>query len=515
MASLSSFQLLTPSIAESIIDCITCSNNVFVVGAKSESEQHKKLLIPLLSTLNLLSTAPYDGCPFPDVYIVSLVFDPRGYGPTTIGSLLAMDVNVSAFVERLSLMAPAATEIRLEGGCISRNLFPVASQHMASLAKQLFQRYTCVVHNVDYEEVFTGRQLDSVQDLVNFKYAAVDGYETVLRVARQNALTLKRLDIKFKDVVDVSGLIRDESGGCVVYPRLCLMLLRQMPALQRAYEQGEELTRSTAQHPVFPDAVPFPVLRRLHVEIEYPFGDDTLFRGNADTLVCLDIKLYPALVDVTSRYKLFTLASYPNLRYVKTHRVCNAKAGDYSSGSGPLDEALSIAPHALVRTIGGILSSNFMSISYSPFREHTCIRVLHLPDTQPNFWDVLDVFGQLPNLVELCTMPLHFPIMGIGLPYNVNAPAYLHADKLLAGKQFRIWKFNDSKQFRRTHIVSCLRAMTQVCSVFDCVDPQAGNSKIFDGDMDDHIVVNGFKQHSGHLWQIITECCQTLRTTAW
>ncbi|KAJ2033512.1 hypothetical protein H4S03_005607 [Coemansia sp. S3946] len=209
---------------------------------------------------------------------------------------VTIDVNVSAFVVRLSAMVPMANEIRLEGGRTIRNLSLRDSEQMVRLASYLCQRYKRVTHNVDYKGSFSGRRLDMIRDLVHFEYSAKDGYEKVLRVVRQNASTLKTLTIKFKHVINVSGLIRDEDGGFVNYPRLQRLELGQTRALRQKYKHGKILPwwtrRNRTQRPVFPDVVPFPELQCLCIEMEYPFGDDTLFRGNAGTLAYLDIVLY-------------------------------------------------------------------------------------------------------------------------------------------------------------------------------------------------------------------------------
>ncbi|KAJ2103139.1 hypothetical protein GGI09_000820 [Coemansia sp. S100] len=80
--------------------------------------------------LELLLCEPCDGCPFPKVCTVSLILSSDEYGDSTEDNLSEIDVNVSAFVVRLSAMAPMANEIRLEGGRITRNLSLTDSEQM-------------------------------------------------------------------------------------------------------------------------------------------------------------------------------------------------------------------------------------------------------------------------------------------------------------------------------------------------------------------------------------------------
>ncbi|KAJ2813459.1 hypothetical protein H4S07_000670 [Coemansia furcata] len=326
----------------------------------------------------------------------------------------------------------------------------------------------------------------------------MDGHKKVWRVVRQNAMTLEALVLKFFQAGDVSGLVIDEYGEYVAYPRLHKLEIRQIPAWRRVCRTKQpwhyRVLRDKVPRPVFPGAVPFPVLGHLYMGIDYPFKDDTVFRGNADTLMYLDVKLYPSLADVISKYEVFTAASHPRLQCVKTH-------GTFSSTL--LDLALGIVPHAPVRMMGD--AEYFLNTRGSalPLKEHPCIRVLSLPDMKPWHETVLELFGLLPNLVELCTKPVEFYSIDDSIPksdiYNV------YSDKILAGNQFRIWRFVDSKQAWRSGIVSTLRMMAKTCSAFDFVSPQAGNSEIFEGNMEDLLWVRGFKQRGGRLWQIITE----------
>ncbi|KAJ2831108.1 hypothetical protein GGI24_001690 [Coemansia furcata] len=122
---------------------------------------------------------------------------------------------------------------------------------------------------------------------------------------------------------------------------------------------------------------------------------------------------------------------------------------------------------------------------------------------KPWYATVLELFGQLPNLVELCTMSVEFYSIDDSIPKSDDYNVY--SDKILAGNQFRIWRFVDSKQAWRSGIVNTLRMMAKTCSAFGFVSPQAGNSEIFEGKMEDLLWVRGFKQRGGRLWQIITE----------
>ncbi|KAJ2055846.1 hypothetical protein GGI17_006490 [Coemansia sp. S146] len=174
----------------------------------------------------------------------------------------------------------------------------------------------------DYDK-FMSQQVDTIRDLVHLDYGINDDCEEALQIARQNAPTLQSLVIYFSSVKDISSLIQGTGGSYVEYPHLRTLGLCNDVSLGMSYDLESTLPhrskRDTVRLPVFAGAIPFPGLRCLRVKMDYPFGDDTLFRGNAATLEYVDFQLFPAFIDRVCKYKVFTPDSHPKLRYVRKY----------------------------------------------------------------------------------------------------------------------------------------------------------------------------------------------------
>ncbi|KAJ2059142.1 hypothetical protein GGI17_004597 [Coemansia sp. S146] len=386
MSSLSLFQLLLRRAAETVVKHVADGGRPLLGDIKRDSEEHAKLLIPLLKVLvirstwpkclqdveyptNLLaeelviqlkpwmvftgdaldrlSSEPCSGCSFPLARSLTLNFIFRTSQEDF--DVKTPMVKANAFLDRLLQMAPVASEITLEGGSLSSNFSAATKPQVANLVTHLYRQYNHITHCVHFSAEFTGPQLSAIKNLVHFNYTAGMDSEQALQLARHSALTLQSLVITFDKPLYDKGSV-NPLNGCGNKNRL----------------------------PVFVGATPFPGLSRLCLDIDYPFGDDTLFRGSGDILECASLQL-----DFRA--------------YKTTNRVMTSK------------------------------------------------------------------------------------------------------------KRFKTWVFSDSPKCNRHVIVSCLIVVAMVCSVLDCVSPQAGNSSLFMGDMDDSLVLHGLSQHLERMWRAITE----------
>ncbi|KAJ2778936.1 hypothetical protein GGI18_003991, partial [Coemansia linderi] len=65
------------------------------------------------------------------------------------------------------------------------------------------------------------------------------------------------------------------------------------------------------------EVVPFPKLQYLFMKMDYPFADDTLFRGNSDTLEFLKIQPDIETMYMMDRCGVFTRTKCRRLRGVR------------------------------------------------------------------------------------------------------------------------------------------------------------------------------------------------------
>ncbi|KAJ2557609.1 hypothetical protein GGH12_006145, partial [Coemansia sp. RSA 1822] len=87
-----------------------------------------------------------------------------------------------------------------------------------------------------------------------------------------NANSLLELYISYASFDKLERLVVDEHGHPVIYPHLASLFLRDIGA------DADDFS------PILESIAPFPQLRVFQSQIKYPFGDDTVFRGNSSSL---------------------------------------------------------------------------------------------------------------------------------------------------------------------------------------------------------------------------------------
>ncbi|KAJ2445201.1 hypothetical protein GGF42_006072 [Coemansia sp. RSA 2424] len=270
--------------------------------------------------LRLLSSAPYEGCAFPLVRSISidiaadandsdnswdgsvddyLVDKYKTYPPDTAA-------NIAAFVLRLEEIMPAISKVEMSHSNAVERLLKHHDTHLMDVAQRLFNIVEPPTVLAYSRNGFTGYlDLEPVDSLVRLDCHAHNGQGVFLPLIRRSAQSLQMLDLRVSNVPDISGLIRDpDSGGYVEYSRLQKLRIRM------------DRDTNASQKLVFDDAVPFPRLRRLHIDQGCPFDDDVLFRGNSSLLESFSVTLLPATVAMLKSYNVFTPTSHPNLQCV-------------------------------------------------------------------------------------------------------------------------------------------------------------------------------------------------------
>ncbi|KAJ2060935.1 hypothetical protein GGH13_006695, partial [Coemansia sp. S155-1] len=416
-------------------------------------------------------------------------------------------VNMSAFVARLWQMAPR-TEIIKFGGPHSPEYLPkVVGPHFDRLIAQLCQRFRCIVHHSSRLYKFEDLQLDGARDLVTLAYTADFGYELVMQLAQRNAQTLEHIMVEFSSVVDASRFVQGSEGSYVEYPNLHTLALRHSPTLDRWYRLGLTLPRQAdwerAQLPVFPGATPFPKLQWLMINIDYPFGDDTPFRGNASTLRSLYMVLYHTTVDVLDRYQVFRPFSHSKLRIVYTSLVFDSRAQIFATSEAYCRFALSIGPQAITREIGSESFRSLLLDAPTLFNDYTCIRALSLPNTEPVLWDVVMLVKSLPNLSDLHTMaPNITPVSGLSL---IALRDYLVPDGISTGERLWCWTFGFSRSYQLGNLSTYLLMLTNLCRGLNINSLQDGSRELLTEDGFNSVDLRGLERSSGRMWHIIKD----------
>ncbi|KAJ2859608.1 hypothetical protein GGH94_006006 [Coemansia aciculifera] len=445
--------------------------------------------------LNILSCAPYNGCAFPMVHKLKFYFNPppplKLQGDHTPDPQ-EIQANVSAFVQRIKVLAPMLSEIGVSVNLYSFDSSRTNDWWFDNLATELFQ----LANRIEYESPSMATRMtllpDQVRNLTHIHYSAiVNGHnEQILQLARQNSSTLQSLIITLQGIADVSSLIQSTDGSYISYPCLYKLKAKQW------------MNPGISQRPVFVGALPFPALRYLGIGYDYPFGDDTIFRGNADTLEYLETMLSHATAAMLYKHNVFTPSSHPKLKCVKLTQMSDLVPNQFTSAAECMQFMLSIAPGASVREISSRSTGPELQSALSLLGDYTSIQVLTLPGSRLSLWDVIDLIRSLPLLSDLLTLP----------PCLEPLPAGIDAENILScmltryipmSNRFRCWQLGPHSSIASLETVECVLLLALICPSFGQATPPIGDRIKFMAAMADMVVMDKFQPHYPRLQRLL------------
>ncbi|KAJ2040875.1 hypothetical protein H4S03_000751 [Coemansia sp. S3946] len=450
--------------------------------------------------LTLLSRAPYKDCVFPLVQRVSFTCDMIIMRKDRdIYASCAHD-NIAAFVKRLRQMTPRAHEFDLTD--YTRVRWPENTMgHFGSLANQILQ-YTSRFKNtlVDYRRPVV-LNFDGICNLTHIDYELGLGGELCFQLARQCAPMLQSLRLcsswcMYEKHFDLSGLIRDNDGVCVKYSHLQKLTLNLT------------CNSATLQRPVLGTFVAFPALRHLSIRNEYPFGDDTLFRGNAVTLEYLRMSMHASTATMLKERRVFTRSSHPMLRYVVTHGAYGYSTDRIATNVEYMRFVLSIGSKESARVVDSLSPNEDIPCLLQLLGEHKSIQILALNELHFSLLDIVSLIKSLPLLSDLRTGT---PKLDSHLADTPRAQIVqtLSDSRISMGKNFRRWDMETSCQPMEV-VVECVILLALICPSFDRADLRGVHLKDLVERLKGFIVKPPFSQHEQRLQRLLLWERQTI-----
>ncbi|KAJ2097518.1 hypothetical protein GGI09_003786 [Coemansia sp. S100] len=438
--------------------------------------------------LKMLSSGPYTGCSFPLVRSLTFTFIPppwrrRNY---IVASRSRTNTNISALVQRVKEMAPRLDKVNVAVHEYSPYRSQSTIQDFSSLVSQLFQLASRIEYNTHIETTPMELQLDNVRNLVHINCTCFNSSDEAVQLARQSASTLQILAIKMHQTTDISGLVQDSDGNYAEYP--CLHTLK--------LEYHRELRLS--QRPVFGGVSFFPGLQRLYVKGEYPFGDDTLFRGNAATLEYLSMMLDPEMVAMVKEYDVFSPSRNLKLQSVEVGEMRDLIPTPFATSVEYTQFVLDMAPELSELIIYGVPANLTFQPVLSLLGEHTSIRVLRLPLTSMCLWDALVLIKSLPLLTHLHTMSISLGAMPAGVNLDM-LPMYMCSTYTSMCKRFRRWIFKYSEKDPSKDAVTCVLLLALICPNFDHSALEYRLHRSFMAQMKMALALRGYEHYSSRL----------------
>ncbi|KAJ2584367.1 hypothetical protein GGH95_000431 [Coemansia sp. RSA 1836] len=443
-------------------------------------------------SLDMLSRAPYDTLIFPLVRSLAFFFVSPSQRKPKLTVLKDMVVaNIDAFVQRIRRMVPMASEIKVETGSYSHDVHPNLSHYFSSLVSQLYQHPGRVVRCSLNCAVPYWQQQELTRIIVQPSNLDYNTSESIMQLARQNALTLHTLDLAL-EVDDIACLIQDTNGGHVSYPRLHVLRLTVLS------EANDE------QLPTFADAEPFPALQHLRISDQYPFGDETPLRGNAATLESLDVCIGAESVETFNSHKVFTPASHPKLCSVKLELAHGLVSEKFGSDDACMRFILGIGSGAFVRTITSSDPDQGLSTALPLLHDCTSIQVLELPNTDVNFWDAIELIKALPVLSDLRTVAPQIGPIPTGTTL-AKLPEYVLSNYAAINERLRCWNLNMTRGSRFVEMSRCALLMALICPSLDFVLPPPARHDSFMTQMRKLVATKAFAQHAQRLQRLLID----------
>ncbi|KAJ2459543.1 hypothetical protein GGF42_001402 [Coemansia sp. RSA 2424] len=285
--------------------------------------------------------------------------------------------------------------------------------------------------------------------------------------------------------------------------------IRQLISLNAATLQSLNITLYTAEcardliRSVNGEFIHYPHMRILKLLSHHPFGDDTLFRGNAVTLEQLGLDVGIVAVQVLCMYNVFTPTSHPSLQSVRI-RLGGANQDDIAAYAANMHLVLSIGCCAAVRDIDCVPYFAELPRMLSLGKDHSCVQVLVLMETSLELWDILACVKELPLLSDL-----HCITLGLGpMPKGVSEdtlPSFVRSTYAPMGKRFRFWSYFRMPQVSLETVAECALLLALACPNFDYASPGYEHGP-FMANMMDLIASDRFQPYAPRLRRLLA--CQ-------
>ncbi|KAJ2031818.1 hypothetical protein IWW57_000534 [Coemansia sp. S610] len=451
------------------------------------------------TALKELLRVPQDSFLFPMVHSLRVVLAPTTQGQQLPASVLAaqeIESNVCAFVQRIRLVAPMAKKVCISLQPHSPDEPQFATRHLSSLVEQLGQLGSTVDHYYKSYPISLEPPPTGISSLTAGPPGRGNAGELVMQLARHNAATLRALNIYLAETDIISPLILNDDGNYAEYPRL-----QELEIQQRVNWSLDRELRS--QPPVFSGAIPFPKLRRLRLKPEYPFGDDTPFRGNTGTLEYLSLDLTDGLVKLLQKRQIFTHSSHPKLECVVTRNSVDCIGGLFDTDISCMEFILSIGPNARVRRV----DHNGLICHLRPIVPAlgVCANIQVLDfyiSMDLALWDVIALVKALPLLSDLRAGVSFLGALSYGISED-ELPAYVIAKYAPAGERFRCWHKWNVHAYQERVDVRCVLLLALVCPNFDYAAVSAGHCKFFMAHMKEMIAKDWYRPHAKRLQRLL------------
>ncbi|KAJ1664661.1 hypothetical protein EV178_003905 [Coemansia sp. RSA 1646] len=243
--------------------------------------------------------------------------------------------------------------------------------------------------------------------------------------------------------------------------------------------------------------VPSPALTHLNWPTTYTFADDTLFRGNSDTLEYLSITFDTNLMEIVKRYNVFSGGKYSKLSHIaarKTSRINIEQMGFESFASFATSL---ISPETRSFKISDYNPQHPLTDAITTNRVAENIRILNLGEAKLVLLDMLDLIKLLPNVTDFACLP-----GGIGLELSKKRGKliqYLYADYYPLSHCLRCWTLPHTNNITARSIALMSIALAILCTKFTFTDLPHYENKVYNYELSMILATKGYKKYTAKI----------------
>lgn len=205
--------------------------------------------------------------------------------------------------------------------------------------------------------------------------------------------TLKMIELdKNLSKDNTNDMFKDGDNNYVAYPSM-----EQLSIELNSSEATDTLPL------LFPGGALLPYLQQFNCPYAYPFGGDVVFKGNQQTLKCLDLKMDPETVEILIHNNVISSTSHSNLKQVAIRmdyvKFDNRDKEDYAKlvyeiGKNALDLKLDIPCYQYLKPL---------YFNQSRILGQHGLQRLSFESYPLNIDETITIAKELPNLVKLTT----------------------------------------------------------------------------------------------------------------
>ncbi|KAJ2836829.1 hypothetical protein FBU31_001274 [Coemansia sp. 'formosensis'] len=300
--------------------------------------------------------------------------------------------NMIQFAETIRSIMPKASKVKIELDNIVKfnEWFQETSQLMNSLVEALYgdskQRYMTVYAN----EFQIGMLPNCTTGLTHVVTSVLHDSNTTMMLLHKNARSLESLEMQFHHTAHLPYLVSDYAGNTIIYPNL-----QKLDMTEWTHSIHRRRLSTDSNH------IPFPRLKLLKLDMEYPFTDETPFKGNSRTLESLMVRLDPITVDMLRTSATFASGQYARLQNVSVKSLDPSSEVQTVTDYTYTSFVLKMSPALQVLTDRGVLMGYHKMRFFNTCPNLTGLRILNLPEMTVHMSSLIPLLKSLRHVEKL------------------------------------------------------------------------------------------------------------------